>query len=115
MPVTPAIPVCRRWVRSCSPVSTASRAGTRTTIITSGRAQVSRTGSVRTRWSKNTNIATYPSWTGVQALPGYGWVPPAGDSARNGVYQDFGTYVRNYPTRWGDVRASRVNEFNLGL
>jgi hypothetical protein len=65
--------------------------------------------------SKNTNIATYPSWTGVQALPGYGWVPPAGDSARNGVYQDFGTYVRNYPTRWGDVRASRVNEFNLGL
>jgi hypothetical protein len=65
--------------------------------------------------SKNTNIGTYPAWTGIQSLPGYGWVPPAGDSARNGVYQDFGTYVRNYPTRWGDVRASRVNEFNLGL
>src|SRR5258707_14792239 len=61
------------------------------------------------------NIAIYPSWTGVQALAGYGWVPPAGDSARNGVYQDFGTYVRNYPTRWGGVRASRVNEFNFGL
>ena len=65
--------------------------------------------------SKNTNIATYPAWTGIQSLPGYGYVPAAGDSARNGVYQDFGTYVRNYPTRWGNVRASRVNELNLGL
>ena len=63
----------------------------------------------------NSNIATYPAWTGIQSLPGYGYVPAAGDSARNGVYQDFGTYVRNYPTRWGNVRASRVNELNLGL
>jgi len=65
--------------------------------------------------SKNTNISTYPSWTGIQSLPGYGYVPAASDSIKNGVYQDFGTYVRNYPTRWGSVRASRVNEFNLGL
>ena len=65
--------------------------------------------------SKNTSIANYPAWTGIQNLPGYAWVPPAGDSARNGVYQDFGTYVRNYPTRWGEVRASRVNEFNSGV
>ena len=38
-----------------------------------------------------------------------------GDSARKGVYQDFATYVRNYPTRWGDVRASRVNNVDMGL
>ena len=47
----------------------------------------------------NSGISTYPAWTGIQNLPGYAWVPPAGDSARNGVYQDFGTYVCNYPTR----------------
>jgi len=65
--------------------------------------------------SKNTNIATYPAWTGIQNLPGYSYVPAPGDSAKNGVYQDFATYIRNYPTRWSNVRASRVNEVNLGL
>jgi len=65
--------------------------------------------------SKNTPIASIPAWTGVQSLPGYSYVPAPGDSARNGVYQDFATYIRNYPTRWSDVRASRVNELNLGV
>ncbi len=65
--------------------------------------------------SKNTPIASIPAWTGVQNLPGYSYVPAPGDSARNGVYQDFATYIRNYPTRWSDVRASRVNELNLGM
>jgi hypothetical protein len=51
----------------------------------------------------------------VQNLPGYNYKPAAGDTIRNGVYQDFGTYVRNYPTRWGGVRASRVNGFDSGL
>jgi hypothetical protein len=59
--------------------------------------------------AKNTDISNYPWWTGIQTLPGYNWVPPSGDTAKNGVYQDFATYIRNYPTRWGDVRASRVN------
>ncbi len=59
--------------------------------------------------AKNTDISTYPAWTGIQNLPGYNFQPSASDTARNGVYQDFATYIRNYPTRWADVRASRVN------
>ena len=68
--------------------------------------------------SKNTSLATiqaYPAWVGIQNYPGYNWVPPAGDSAKNGVYQDFASFVRTFPTRWNDVRASNVNEANLGL
>jgi hypothetical protein len=63
----------------------------------------------------NTNISTYPAWTGIQNLPGYGYVPQPGDVIKNGVYQDFANFVQTYPTRWNDVRASRVNEANLGL
>jgi hypothetical protein len=65
--------------------------------------------------NKNTDLSIYPAWTGVQNLPGYSYVPKAGDTIKNGVYQDFGTYVRNYPTRWGSVRASRVNNVDCGL
>lgn len=64
---------------------------------------------------KNTDISSYPAWTGIQNLPGYNYKPAANDSIKNGVYQDFATYVRTYPTRWGNVRASRVNELNAGL
>jgi hypothetical protein len=60
-------------------------------------------------------LASYPAWTGVQSLPGYNYVPAAGDSIKNGVYQDFANYVQTYPTRWGDVRASRVNNVDAGL
>ncbi len=66
----------------------------------------------------NTSVATlqsYPAWTGVQNLPGYNYVPQAGDSIKNGVYQDFANFVQTFPTRWNDVRASRVNEVNAGL
>jgi hypothetical protein len=68
--------------------------------------------------NKNTPLATiqsYPAWTGVASLPGYSYVPAPSDTIKNGIYQDFGTYVRNYPTRWGDVRASRVNNVDSGL
>ncbi len=65
--------------------------------------------------SKNTDIANYPAWTGIQNLPGYNYKPAPGDSAKNGVYQDFANYVRNYPTRWSNVRTSGVNEANIGL
>ena len=64
---------------------------------------------------KNTTLATlaaYPAWTGVQNLPGYNYKPAASDTIKNGVYQDFGTYVRTIPTRWADVRASRVNNLD---
>ncbi len=65
--------------------------------------------------SRNTILSTYPSWVGVQNLPGYSYVPASNDTIKNGVYQDFANYVRNFPTRWNDVRASRVNEANFGL
>ncbi len=60
-------------------------------------------------------LAAYPAWTGVQNLPGYNYVPKSGDTIKNGVYQDFANYVQTYPTRWGDVRASRVNNVDAGL
>ncbi len=66
----------------------------------------------------NTTVATlasYPAWTGVQSLPGYGYQPTATDTVKNGVYQDFANYVQTSPTRWGIVRASRVNNVDAGL
>jgi hypothetical protein len=65
--------------------------------------------------NKNIDISTYPAWTGIQSLPGYSYRPAAGDSIKNGVYQDFATNVRTFPTRWGSVRASRVNNVDAGL
>jgi hypothetical protein len=65
--------------------------------------------------SKNADISNYPAWTGIQNLPGYNYKPASSDSIKNGVYQDFATFVRTYPTRWGDVRASRVNNLDAGL
>jgi hypothetical protein len=60
-------------------------------------------------------LATYPAWTGVQSLPGYSYVPTSTDTIKNGVYQDFANYIRTYPTRWSDVRASRVNNLDAGI
>jgi hypothetical protein len=65
--------------------------------------------------SKTTEISNYPSWTGVQNLPGANYKPAPGDSIKNGVYQDFANFVRYYPTRWSDVRASRVNSVDIGV
>ena len=68
--------------------------------------------------SKNTNISTYPSWTGVQNLPGASYVPTSTDIKNgldNGVYQDFANYIRNYPTRWGNIRQDGVYEMAVGL
>jgi hypothetical protein len=60
-------------------------------------------------------LAAYPAWTGIQNLPGYSYVPTSTDTIKNGVYQDFATYIRSYPTRWGNVRASRVNNLDIDL
>lgn len=65
--------------------------------------------------NRNTDISSYPVWTGVQQLPGAGYKPPAKDTIRNGVYQDFATYIRNYPTRWGNIRQQGVSELVVGL
>ena len=65
--------------------------------------------------NQNQSIANYPAWTGVQNLPGAGYVPQPGDNIKNGVYQDFANLIRTIPTDWGNVRASRVNEMNLGI
>jgi hypothetical protein len=51
----------------------------------------------------------------VQNLPGAGFKPQSSSDPKNGVYADFGNFVRRYPTRWANARASRVNEFNFGL
>ena len=32
-----------------------------------------------------------------------------------GEHWDFASYIRNYPTRWGNVRASRTNNLDLGI
>jgi hypothetical protein len=60
------------------------------------------------------DISQWPAWTGVQNLPGGINCQPTG-TAKNCVYADFANFVRTYPTRWSDVRASRTNEMNLGI
>ncbi|HEV2484699.1 MAG TPA: carboxypeptidase regulatory-like domain-containing protein [Terracidiphilus sp.] len=65
--------------------------------------------------NKNTNISNYPTWTGIQQMPGASYVPSPKDTIKNGVYQDFATYIRNYPTRWGNIRQQGVSELSLGL
>lgn len=60
-------------------------------------------------------VVNYASWTGVQNLPGYGYVPVTSSDPKNGVYQDFANYIRRYPTRFGDVRNPRVNEVNIAM
>ena len=65
---------------------------------------------------KKTDISNYPAWAGIFNLPGANYKAASpNDDVQNGVYKDFGTFVRRYPTRWGNVRASRVNEVNLGI
>lgn len=64
------------------------------------------------------DICNYPEWTGVRNLPGANYRPcplVGNPDPKNGVYADFGNFVRRYPTRWANVRASRVNELNLGI
>lgn len=58
------------------------------------------------------DISQWPSWTGVQNLPGGNCVPTL---AKNCVYADFANFIRTYPTRWTDVRVSRTNEINFGI
>ncbi|MGA2654015.1 MAG: carboxypeptidase-like regulatory domain-containing protein [Terracidiphilus sp.] len=63
-------------------------------------------------------LAAYPAWTGVQSLPGYGWVPTpsaAGYSKiANGVYNDFTTRVTYNQQYFGDIRNPYTTTFTLG-
>ena len=63
----------------------------------------------------NDNLSLWPSWTGVMNLPGANFRPQTASDPRNGVFASFGNFVRRYPTRWANVRASRVNEASAGL
>jgi hypothetical protein len=65
--------------------------------------------------NSNDSLALFPAWTGVHSLPGANFVPQTAADPRNGVYADFGNYVRRYPTRWANLRNSRLNELNMGL
>jgi hypothetical protein len=60
-------------------------------------------------------IQAYPGWTGVTAMPGYGWVPPSGASAKNGVYNDFTVRNTLYPQTFGDIRQPPTNTIIAGL
>ncbi len=57
----------------------------------------------------------FPDWTGVYSLPGASYRASGPSDPKNGVYNDRGNYVRDFPTRWGFARNSRVNEVNLGM
>lgn len=57
----------------------------------------------------------FPSWTGVQNLPGYNWQPSASDAAKNGVYGDFTTWSTANPTVFGSIRQPWSSNLDLGL
>jgi outer membrane receptor protein involved in Fe transport len=60
----------------------------------------------------------YPSWTGVQNLPGYNYQPTSADLAKgvkNGVYQDFTTWASYNPTIFGNIRSPYTSEVTLGI
>lgn len=68
------------------------------------------------RSTTKAQLATYPSWTGVQQLPGYSWSPTSStDQSRNGVYNDFKTWISNNATTYGTVRNPYINNWSIGL
>jgi len=71
--------------------------------------------SSNTSYAKVHDSNTYPDWTGISALPGYGWVPSSTDKVTNGVYHDFSTWSTSYPTNYGDVRSPYTNTWNMGI
>lgn len=68
--------------------------------------------------SSSTTLAqlqAYPSWTGVQNLPGYNFVPAASDSIKNGVYQDFRTWATGNSRVFGNTRNPYLTDVTLGV
>ena len=70
---------------------------------------------------KTTPIATiqqYPGWTGVAAMPGYGYVPTAADikaNVDNGIYNDFTVRDTLYPQTFGDIRQPPTDTLTAGV
>jgi len=64
---------------------------------------------------KTADITAYPTWTGVMSLPGANYKPAAGDTIKNGVYQDFKTWVSDNSPYHGTVRNPYMNNWNIGL
>lgn len=68
------------------------------------------------RSTTTAQLAAYPAWTGVQQLPGYGWSPSSSsDQSKNGVYNDFKTWISNNATTYGSVRNPYINNWSIGL
>ncbi|HZY63140.1 MAG TPA: carboxypeptidase-like regulatory domain-containing protein [Edaphobacter sp.] len=87
--------------------------------ITKSKSQWFNTDKFRPLPNRSTTVAQlaeYPSWTGVQKLPGYGWSPTSStDKSRNGVYNDFKTWISDNPTTYGTVRNPYINSWNIGI
>lgn len=61
-------------------------------------------------------LSEYPGWTRVESLPGASWTPASSsDRTRNGVYNDFATWVSNNPTTFGSVRNPYTTKLDVGL
>jgi hypothetical protein len=58
------------------------------------------------------SIATYPTWTGVQSLPGANY---AGGTTTNGVYQDFATWHTYNKTTFGNIRYPYATNIDAGI
>jgi hypothetical protein len=66
--------------------------------------------------SSSVDISTYPAWTGIQNMPGAGYRPSSPTaSIKNAVYNDFQAYIRNYPTRWGNLRQQGIVNLDAGV
>lgn len=47
-------------------------------------------------------------------MPGAGYKAPSNSSIKNAVYNDFAAYIRNYPTRWGNIRQQGIVNLDAG-
>jgi hypothetical protein len=62
------------------------------------------------------SLAQYPSWTGIQGQPGYGWQPTSSsDATKNGVYNNYHLWSTNNTQTFGDVRNPANDNLDLGL
>jgi hypothetical protein len=68
-----------------------------------------------TRSTPASTVQSYPSWTGIQNMPGASWVPTGNDATKNGVYQDFAARVTYNQTTFGNIRQPWLTDFTLGV
>jgi hypothetical protein len=63
--------------------------------------------------SSSTDTTNYPAWTGLQNMPGGSYHSTG--ATKNATFNDFGSYIRNYATRWGSVRQQGMFQLDLGM